>query len=115
MEEEHTVAHPLVVHYKHARYDIYIGRGSKWGNPFVIGIDGTREQVIDLYEQWLPDQPDLMAALGELTEKALGCSCAPSDCHGGVLAPLAARVPVLSPWGPAPLPASGLAASMAPF
>lgn len=28
-------------------YDIYIGRGSRWGNPFVIGKDGTREEVIE--------------------------------------------------------------------
>lgn len=109
------MSHLLVVHYKYARYDIYIGRGSKWGNPFVIGTDGTREQVIDLYQQWLPDQPELMAALGELTDKTLGCSCAPRDCHGDVLAPLAARVPVLSPWGPVPHPAGGLPAVRAPF
>jgi hypothetical protein len=25
---------------------VYIGRGSKWGNPFVIGRDGTRAEVI---------------------------------------------------------------------
>lgn len=109
------MAHPLVVHCKHTRYDVYIGRGSKWGNPFTIGGDGTREQVIDLYEQWLLDQPDLMAALGELTEKTLGCWCAPHRCHGEVLARLAARVLAPSPWATAPLPDGGLTASMAPF
>ena len=35
---------------------IYIGRGSKWGNPFVIGKDGTRAEVIEKYGQWLADQ-----------------------------------------------------------
>lgn len=109
------MAHPLVVHCKRDRYDVYIGRGSKWGNPFRIGIDGTRDEVIDLYEQWLLDQPHLIAALGELTGKTLGCWCAPHDCHGEVLAPLAARVPVLSPWGTAPPPSSGLTAAIAPF
>lgn len=31
----------------------YIGRPSKYGNPFVIGKDGTREEVIAKYQQWL--------------------------------------------------------------
>jgi Domain of unknown function (DUF4326) len=105
---ERTLAHPLVVHCKRSRYDIYIGRGSKWGNPFRIGEDGTREQVIDLYEQWLLDQPNLLAALGELTGQVLGCWCAPYRCHGEVLAVRAARVIVPSPWGAAALrPAGG--------
>lgn len=34
--------HPLVVHCKRARYDVYIGRPSQWGNPFQIRHDGTR-------------------------------------------------------------------------
>ena len=38
-----------VVHCKRAPFDIYIGRPSKWGNPFVIGRDGNREQVIEKY------------------------------------------------------------------
>ena len=36
-----------VVHCKRAPFDIYIGRPSKWANPFVIGRDGNREQVIE--------------------------------------------------------------------
>ncbi|GAB2992518.1 hypothetical protein GCM10027184_53510 [Saccharothrix stipae] len=86
--------HSLVVHCKQAPYDVYIGRPSKWGNPFKIGSDGTREQVIDRYEQWLLKQPDLVAALGELTDMTLGCWCAPHRCHGEVLARLAATVSV---------------------
>ena len=42
----------VVNKYKHV-YDVYIGRGSKWGNPFVIGKDGTREEVINKYEEYL--------------------------------------------------------------
>ena len=38
-----------VVHCKREPFDIYIGRPSKWGNPFVIGRDGNREQVIEKY------------------------------------------------------------------
>ena len=111
------MAHPLVVHCKRARIDVYIGRGrdSKWGNPFRIGVDGTREEVIDLYEEWLRDQPHLMAALGELTGRILGCWCAPRACHGDVLARLAARVPVLSPWGTFTPLASGFSGAKPPF
>ncbi|MCK2239998.1 MULTISPECIES: DUF4326 domain-containing protein [unclassified Crossiella] len=85
------MAHPLVVHCSYSPYDIYIGRPSKWGNPFVIGRDGNREQVIQRYEQWLLAQPALIAALSELTGKTLGCWCAPHTCHGDVLARLAAE------------------------
>ena len=109
------MAHPLVVHCTRDRYDVYIGRGSKWGNPFVIGVDGTRDGVCDLYEQWLPEQPELMAALGELTDKTLGCYCAPDRCHGDFLAHLAARVPVPSPCAVAPRTVGRLTAAMAPF
>lgn len=74
-----------VVHCRRASFDVYIGRPSKWGNPFVIGRDGDREEVIDQYRAWVQRQPELMAALGELKEKTLGCWCAPNACHGDVL------------------------------
>ena len=80
-----------VVHCKRARYDVYIGRPSKWGNPFAIGRDGTRKQVIARYERWLLTQPELVASLHELEGKTLGCWCAPRACHGDVLARLAAE------------------------
>lgn len=79
----------VVVHCKRAAHDIYIGRGSKWGNPFKIGRDGTRSDVIRKYEAWVVQQPALMAALPELLGKRLGCFCAPLNCHGHVLARLA--------------------------
>ena len=88
---EDPIAHPLVVHCKRARYDVYIGRPSKWGNPFAIGRDATRGQVIARYERWLRSQPELVAALHELAGKTLGCWCAPRACHGEVLARLAAQ------------------------
>lgn len=78
-----------VVHCKRARYDVYIGRPSIWGNPFEIGKDGGRQQVIDRYRTWIAAQPHLLARLGELRGKTLGCWCAPSACHGDVLAALA--------------------------
>lgn len=38
-----------VVNIKHNKYDVYIGRGSPFGNPFQIGRDGDRKQVIEKY------------------------------------------------------------------
>jgi hypothetical protein len=42
-----------VVHCKKESYDIYIGRPSKWGNPFREGEDGTRKEVIDKYRKYI--------------------------------------------------------------
>jgi len=78
-----------VVHCKREPFDVYIGRPSKWGNPFVIGKDGTRDEVITKYEGWLRTQPALLAALPELRGKVLGCWCFPQACHGDVLVRLA--------------------------
>ena len=69
-------------------YDVYIGRGSKWGNVYIIGQDGTREEVIEKYRLWLPTQLHLMYALHELKGKILGCFCKPSACHGDILVEL---------------------------
>lgn len=68
---------------------IYIGRPSKWGNPFVIGRDGTRAEVIAKHRAWICDQPELIAALSELRGRNLVCFCAPAPCHGDVLSELA--------------------------
>lgn len=79
-----------VVHYKKEPYDIYIGRPSKWGNPFVVGRDGTRAEVIELYREYLySDGAHLIADIHELKDKVLGCWCKPEACHGDVLAELA--------------------------
>ena len=70
---------------------LYVGRPSKWGNPFVIGRDGDRAQVIAKYRAWVVEQPQLMAALAEVREaEALVCWCAPLACHAEVLIKLAA-------------------------
>ena len=68
---------------------VYIGRPSKWGNPFVIGRDGDRRDVVRKYESWVQTQPALMASLRELRGKDLVCWCAPQACHGDVLLRLA--------------------------
>lgn len=68
---------------------VYIGRGSKWGNPFRIGPDGDRAAVIARHEAWLRDQHDLLRALDELRGRDLVCFCAPLPCHGDLLLRLA--------------------------
>lgn len=78
-----------VVHCKRDPHDVYIGRPSKWGNPFAIGRDGTRDEVVAKYREWVQQQPELMAALPELRGKVLGCWCSPKACHGDVLLELA--------------------------
>ena len=82
---------PRAVHCKHERHHVYIGRPSKWGNPFVVGKHGTRGECIKLYERWLPENDALVAALSELRGLVLGCWCAPQPCHGDVLVRFANR------------------------
>ena len=81
-----------VVHVKESDFDTYIGRASggfpesKWANPFIIGIHGTRDEVVAKYEVWIRGQKELIAALPELRGKTLGCWCHPfENCHGKVL------------------------------
>jgi len=91
-----TKVEPRVVHCRIEHYDVYIGRPSKWGNPF-SHLDGTRAtfkvatraEAIEKYRRWLLDNVELMAALPELRGKVLGCWCAPKPCHGDVLLELA--------------------------
>lgn len=70
---------------------VYVGRPTKWGNPFVVGKDGTREEVIAKYRAWLRNHPDLTLLLivKELRGKDLACWCAPEACHADVLLKLA--------------------------
>lgn len=74
-----------IVHCKREPFDVYIGRPSKWGNPFVIGKDGDRDEVIRKYEKYVRNSPALLASLSELRGKVLGCWCYPLHCHGEVL------------------------------
>jgi hypothetical protein len=63
-----------------------------WGNPFKIGVDGDRQQVVELYERWLLHDPaahEHRRRLPELHGRILGCHCHPKPCHGDVLAKLA--------------------------
>lgn len=65
---------------------VYVGRPTKWGNPFVIGPDGSREDVIDKYRAWVVRQ---RLDFSELRGKDLVCWCAPLPCHADVLLELA--------------------------
>lgn len=88
-----------VVHCKIEKYDVYIGRPGKWGNPY-SHKDGTLaqfkcatvEESIQKFKEWVVLQPELMASLHELEGKTLGCWCKhpkkPSPCHGDVLVEL---------------------------
>ena len=68
---------------------INIMRGSIFGNPFVIGEHGTREEVIEKYRQWLwgemKESQEFCEQIKKLTGKDLCCCCAPKACHGDVL------------------------------
>lgn len=75
----------LVVHCKVKPYDVYIGRPSIWGNPFVIGKDGNREEVVEKYENYLLNNKFLLSKVLNLKGKVLGCWCKPHSCHGDIL------------------------------
>lgn len=84
-----------VVNVRSTLYDVYIGRPTKWGNPFTLGSsDGhktrlTRADVIDRFRTYWYSEgcAELrVAALVELKDKILGCWCTPKDCHGDVIA-----------------------------
>lgn len=78
-----------VVNLRKSQYDVYIGRGSKWGNPF-RQLDWSKEErdrVLDEYEKWFWTT-DLPSQLYELKGQRLGCFCYPKRCHGDFLARL---------------------------
>jgi hypothetical protein len=65
---------------------VYIGRPSLWGNPFVIGRDGDRKEVIQRYRAYILSKPELLSLAKELLRgKDLVCFCSPEPCHGDVL------------------------------
>ncbi|HDH15296.1 MAG TPA: DUF4326 domain-containing protein [Gammaproteobacteria bacterium] len=69
-------------------HDVYIGRGSDWGNPYAIGFDGDRDEVIRKYQYDF--ERDYLKSSKEdalsLRGKILGCHCKPAACHGDVIA-----------------------------
>ena len=85
-----------VVNLRYERFNIYIGRpnsrypDAKWGNPFVVNIHRTQDEVVKMHREWIMKQPELLAQIPiELKDKVLGCYCKPKPCHGDTLAELA--------------------------
>ncbi|GIW60329.1 MAG: hypothetical protein KatS3mg087_1395 [Patescibacteria group bacterium] len=72
-----------VVNIKKSKFDIYIGRPSKWGNPFKTG---PLDKRLLYYENYLLNNDELLNSLPELRGKVLGCHCDPKPCHGHILA-----------------------------
>ena len=85
---------------------VYVGRpmhrggwhlaGSPLASPFRLGSskrptgpDGSREEVLAKYREYLLGRPDLLAMLPALRGRRLGCWCAPLPCHAMVIAELA--------------------------
>jgi hypothetical protein len=87
-----------VVNIRHEPYDVLIMRPTKWGNPFIAGKHGSREQVIRMYEAHVRNSPLLMDALPDLRGKRLGCCCRPKACHGDVLLKLIAELEEHGKW-----------------
>lgn len=77
-----------VVHCKREPFDVYIGRPSKWGNPFPLVPEVGRYNTLQHYKMWVVGNRDLLLSLHELDNMVLGCWCAPNLCHGHVLAEL---------------------------
>jgi Domain of unknown function (DUF4326) len=83
----------LVVHCRRSRFDRYVGRGAgergRFGNPFAVGRDGSRDEVIALHRLWLWDEivagRFTLRELAALEGKVLGCWCAPRRCHAETL------------------------------
>ncbi len=80
-----------IVHCKKDKYDIYVGRPSKFGNKFKLEKEEDREKILKQYTKWLSEQSkeyhDMIKT--ELKGKVLGCWCAPKPCHGMILALIA--------------------------
>ena len=66
----------------------YIGRPSKWGNPFSVR-KFPRALSVAKFSSYIKNNSDLMNDMHELKGQTLGCFCASKDspflCHGLVL------------------------------
>lgn len=76
---------------------IYVGRPSKYGNPYKAGKDGTRQEVIQKYKvhalKEIQKDPEWITPL---RGKDLVCWCHPLDCHADILIELAnSKHPIL--------------------
>lgn len=87
---------PRVLNRRHGqppRGAAYVGRGSPWGNPFQIGRDGSRAEVIERFRCEVLPALDVRPLIG----RDLVCYCAPLACHADLLlAAAAALIPTPS-------------------
>ncbi len=83
-----------LVHCQKEEYDVYIGRPSKWGNPYSHLNDTlaefkvkSRKEALEKYKIWITkgEGKYLLNHLSELRGKRLGCWCHPKPCHGNIL------------------------------
>lgn len=74
-----------VVNLRTDKYTKYIGRGSPLGNPFRIGKDGTRKEVIQKFKQHFLNDPKLQLIAKTYKGEILGCFCKPLPCHGDII------------------------------
>ncbi len=77
--------------YPYPPHAIYVGRPSPWGNPFIIGKDGTREEVIKLFRKYaierMESDPSWLSPLKGCEDAV--CWCAPEPCHASIVLELA--------------------------
>ena len=80
-------------------FDVSISRDSKYGNPFRVGPDGSRKDVIKKHRRWLMrwilhkeevtigrwNNKWVVEHLKDLDDQILGCFCKPLACHGDTL------------------------------
>lgn len=75
--------------------NVYIGRTSIYGNPFVMNHESERNYVCYKFEKWIysPDQSDLLDTIKKnLKGKNLVCHCAPKKCHGDTILKIANEI-----------------------
>ena len=82
--------HPNIPH-----GSVYVGRPTKWGNPFIMSKEADRTHVVEQYKAWIQSQPELQRqAIRELRGRHLVCWCAPKPCHADVLLKIANEEPI---------------------
>ena len=76
---------------------VYVGRPTKWGNPFNMKGEATRQYVIDEYASMLRHEStnpqsvyyQMRRVKEELKGKDLVCWCSPQACHADILLEIA--------------------------
>lgn len=73
------------------KFDVYIGRGTIWGNPYQIGVDGDRDEVIRKYKYdfdkgFLKPFDNIDKNISQIKGKIIACHCKPYACHGDIIA-----------------------------